>query len=75
MATEHEAELAPMMERQLGALTEVEDAPDPLEPFADEASNRLEQDLLMFESSIRPRRLLRRMQRYKRYMNEPCLQR
>ena len=39
--TEHEAELAKMMERELGNLSEAESPPDPLDHFAHEASNRL----------------------------------
>ena len=74
LTAEHEAELAKMMERELGNLSEAESPPDPLDPFADDAGNRLVQDLLMFAHSIRPRPLLRRVARYKRYMNEPALQ-
>ena len=74
LTAEHEAELAKMMERELGGLSEAVEEPDPLDPFADEASNRLEQDLLMFAHSICPRPLLRRVARYKRYMSEPALQ-
>ena len=51
VTAEHEAELAKMMERELGNLSEAESPPDPLDPFANEASNRLEQDLLMFAVS------------------------
>ena len=74
MTAEHEAELAKMMERELGGLSEAVEEPDPLDPFADEASNRLEQDLLMFQASMRSRTLLRRMARYKRYMNASSVQ-
>ena len=74
LTTEHEAELAKMMERQFGNLSEAKSPPDPLELFASEASNRLEQDLFIVAHSIRPRPLLRRLARYKRYVNEPCLQ-
>ena len=62
------------MGRELGGLSEAAEEPNPLDPFANEASNRLEQDLLMFQASMRPRTLLRRMARYKRYMNASSVQ-
>ena len=48
--------------------------PDPLDPFADEATNRLEQDLLMASNGIRPRAVKRRRGHYEKYFNEPALQ-
>ena len=38
--------------------------------FANDAGNRLEQDLLMMTHGLRSRPLLRRMQCYKRCVNE-----
>ena len=48
--------------------------PDPLDPFAEEASNRLEQDLLMATSGMRTYKVMRRIQRYKNFFHEPALQ-
>ena len=48
--------------------------PDALGPFADEATNRLEQDLLMASNGIRPRAVMRRIRQYENYFNEPALQ-
>ena len=73
LTADHETELASVMERQLGALTEANDPPDPLDPFADEAENRLEQDLLMMANGISPKALLRRLQRRKKYFSEQLL--
>ncbi len=41
---EDEAELAGMVERVLETPAEAYAPPDPLDPFADDAANRLEQD-------------------------------
>ena len=71
---EDESELIEMEARSFGPLQEAEDPPDPLDPFADEAENRLEQDLLMMSHGLRSRPLLRRVQRYKMHMNHPALQ-
>ena len=48
--------------------------PDPLDAFAEEAENRLEQDLLMASSGMRTKQVMRRIQRYKKFFNEPALQ-
>ena len=48
--------------------------PDPLDAFAEEAANRLEQDLLMASSGMRTKQVMRRIQRYKKFFNEPALQ-
>ena len=48
--------------------------PDPLYAFAEEAENRLEQDLLMASSGMRTKQIMRRIQRYKKFFNEPALQ-
>ena len=42
-----------------------------MEGFADEAQNRIEQDLLMLESGIRTRILLRRLAAYKDVLSSP----
>ena len=42
--------------------------------YANEADNRLEQDLLMIPNGMRPGVLLRRWQRYTTYVNDPALQ-
>ena len=59
LTLEHEAELATLIEQALGPLEEVDAPPDPLDPFADEAENRLEQDLLMMANGIRSGALTR----------------
>ena len=61
-------------QRALQPLQEIDALPDPLNPFADVAGKRLEQDLLMMTHGPRSRPLLRRMQRYKRHVSEPLLQ-
>ena len=48
-------------------MEEAEALVDPLDPFADEAENRLEQDMLMMARGIRPRVVQRRFQRYLKY--------
>eukprot|EP00812_Abedinium_dasypus_P007843 NODE_1_length_8589_cov_4.556480.p1 GENE.NODE_1_length_8589_cov_4.556480~~NODE_1_length_8589_cov_4.556480.p1 ORF type:complete len:2586 (+),score=446.46 NODE_1_length_8589_cov_4.556480:571-8328(+) len=58
----------------LGTLEELESPPDPRDPFADEAENRLEQDLLMVSNGCRTRVMLRRIRRYKTYMSHSALQ-
>ena len=48
--------------------------PDPLDAFAEEAENRLEQDLLMANSGMRTYKVMRRIKRYRKYFDEPALQ-
>ena len=48
--------------------------PDPLDAFAEEAANRLEQDLLMASSGMRTKQVMRRIRRYKKFFDEPALQ-
>ena len=48
--------------------------PDPLDAFAEEAENRLEQDLLMASSGMRSYKVMRRINRYKKFFDEPALQ-
>ena len=70
-----------LSESQLSELTEIarsanqplpeDDEPaDPLDPLADDAANRLEQDVLMARSGMRPRRGMERVARYKKYMTQ-----
>ena len=62
-----------MRAHEIGGLEEAAAPPDPLAPFADDAENLLEQDLLMMTNGIRPRALQRRIQKYRRYMEDPDL--
>ena len=48
----HQAELAELRASEIGGLQEAQGPPDVLDPFADGAANRLEQDLLMFSNGI-----------------------
>ena len=45
-------------------LEEAQEAPDPMQGFADEAENRLDQELLLFASGHRTRDLQRRVKQY-----------
>ena len=45
-----------------------------MEGFAEEAENRIDQDLLMLESGIRNRELLRRLARYKELVSTASAQ-
>ena len=72
LSGEKEAELAAMSANELGALEEAGAPPDPMDPFADEAANRLEQDVLMATNGIRPKKVMRRIARYKKYMTHPA---
>ena len=47
--------------------------PEPLDAFAEEAANRLEQDLLMAVSGMRTKQVMRRIRRYKKFFDEPAL--
>ena len=60
-----------MSANELGTLEEVDAPPDPMDPFADEAANRLEQDLLMVRNGIRPKKVMRRIAKYNKYMTHP----
>ena len=51
LTPEREAELASF--REMGPCGEADAAPDPLDPFAEEADSRLEQDLLTVHSLLR----------------------
>ena len=59
-----------MSVNELGTLEEADAPPDPMDPFADEAANRLEQDVLMATNGIRPRTVMRRIAHYKKYMTQ-----
>ena len=61
-----------MRAREVRPLAEVDAPPDPMDPFADEAANRLEQDVLMATNGIRPRTVMQRIARYKKYMTQPA---
>ena len=74
LSAAQEAQLAELRASEIGGLEEAEAPPDPLDPFADDAANRLEQDLLMFSNGIRTRALQRRLRRYQRYVGDPALQ-
>ena len=49
---------------------EAEETPDPMAGFADEAENRLDQDLKLLSSGHRTRVLLRRLKQYKNFIAE-----
>ena len=72
LSKEQEAELAELTRLAMQPLTELDAPPDPMDPFADEASNRLEQDVLMAANGMRSRDVMRRIARYKKYMTEPA---
>ena len=54
-------------------MEEAEARVDPLDPFADDANNRFEHDLLMMAMGIRPRVVQRRFQRYLKYCADTIL--
>ena len=66
LSEEQLAELAAME-----PLPELEAEPEPLGPFSSDAANRLEQDVLMARNGFRNRRVMNRLQRYKKYMSRP----
>ena len=72
LSEEHKAELAAMSFKELGELEELRLEGDPMDPFHEEAANRFEQDLLMALNGIRPKHVLGRIARYKKYMTHPC---
>ena len=72
LSGEEEAELAAMSANVLGTLEEVDAPPDPMDPFADEVGNRLEQGVRMVTHGIRLRTVMRRIARYKKYMAQPA---
>ena len=58
--------------KELGELEELRLEGDPMDPFHEEAANRFEQDLLMALNGIRPKHVMGRIARYKKYMTHPC---
>ena len=66
LSTEQLAEIEEIRARTTEAPTEADAPPDPLDPFADEAANRLEQDLLMASNGMRPTIVMRRIHRYRK---------
>ena len=60
-----------MSAKELGSLEEVNLPPDPTDPFADMADNRLEQDLLMVRNGINRKKVMQRMTRYIKCMTHP----
>jgi hypothetical protein len=74
LTAEQEAELGVFADRALQPLQEVEAPPDPMDPFANVAGKRHEQDLLMMTHGLRSKPLLRRVQHYKRHVSAPLLQ-
>ena len=51
-------------------LEEAEQPPDPMQAFADEACNKLEQELLILSCGDRTRSLLRRLKQYKDFVQD-----
>ncbi len=74
LSEEFVQELAEIRRRELGDLEEVTTPPDRFDAFADEAENRLEQDLLMLRNGIRTRAMKSRTNMYRAYMNDPDMQ-
>ena len=67
---EQEAELQALQQaesdaRAAAGIAEAEELPNPMEGFAEEAQSRIDQGLLMLESGIRTKALLRRLAVYK----------
>ncbi len=67
---EQEAELQALQQAERDGKTrlriaEAEERPNPMEGFAEEAGNRIDQDLLLLESGIRNKAILRRLATYK----------
>ena len=49
-----------------------ESPPNTMDEFAEEAANRLEQDLLMLSNGIRKRAVATRLRQYQGLLGEPC---
>ena len=60
--------------RAAASIAEAEEPPNPMEGFAEEAQSRIDQDLLMLESGIRTKALLRRLAVYKELVSTPSAQ-
>ena len=72
LSGEKKAELAAMSANELGTLEEADAPPDPMDPFADEAASRFEQDVLMATNGIRTRTVMPRIARYRKYKTQPA---
>ena len=67
------AEIAEIGRANIQPLAEETEPPDPRDAFSEEASNRLEQDILLakkFGVRVRKSRLSQRVERYKKYMTQ-----
>ena len=53
LTADHQSELTTLKQQELGVLQEASLPPDPADPFAEEAENRVEQDLLTMTNGIR----------------------
>ena len=76
---DQEAELQALQQadsdaRSAPRIAEAEEPPNPMEGFAEEAQSRIDQDLLMLESGIRTKVLLRRLAAYKELVPSPSAQ-
>ena len=60
--------------RTAARIAAAEDMPNPMEGFAEEASSRIDQGLLMLESGIRTKELLRRLAVYKELVSTASAQ-
>ena len=49
-------------------LEQAQEPPDPMESFADDAENKLDQDLMLLANGHRTRDLLRRLKKYKEFI-------
>ena len=71
LSPEQEAELQALQQvemhsRDAACIAEAEGPPNPMEGFAGESQSRIEQDLLMLQSGIGTKELLRRLAIYKK---------
>ena len=76
---EQEAELQALQRAEsdvqaAARVAEAEEPPNPMEGFAEEAQSRIDQDLLMLESGIRTKVLLRRLAAYKELVSSQSAQ-
>ena len=79
LSPEQESELkalqrAQMDSRVAAGIAEAEEPPNSVERFAGESQSRIEQDLLMLESGIGTKELLRRLVIYKKLVFRPSVQ-
>ena len=76
---EQKAELEALQQAERDAraearIADAEEPPNPMDGFAEEAENRIDQDLLMLESGIRTKELLRRLAVYKELVSTASAQ-